>query len=165
MIDGLHLIFIELPKFKPHNYSEKKMQVLWLRYLTEITERTRQAPQELLDNPEVKKALTELEESAFTDAELLGYDKFWDIISVERTLIGSVKRRYDEGLRKGLAEGMEKGIAEGMQKGLEKGIEKGLEKGRAEERLQIARNMKQLGMPVEAIAGATGLTAEEINAL
>ena len=169
VIDGLHLIFIELPKFKPHNYSEKKMQVLWLRYLTEITERTRQAPQELLDNPEVKKALTELEESAFTDAELLGYDKFWDIISVERTLIGSVKRRYDEGLRKGLAEGMEKGIAEGMQKGLEKGIEKGLEKGlekgRAEERLQIARNMKQLGMPMEAIAGATGLTAEEINAL
>ena len=177
VIDGLHLIFIELPKFKPHNYSEKKMQVLWLRYLTEITERTRQAPQELLDNPEVKKALTELEESAFTDAELLGYDKFWDIISVERTLIGSVKRRYDEGLRKGLAEGMEKGIAEGMQKGIaegmqkglekgiEKGLEKGLEKGRAEERLQIARNMKQLGMPMEAIAGATGLTAEEINAL
>ena len=177
VIDGLHLIFIELPKFKPHNYSEKKMQVLWLRYLTEITERTRQAPQELLDNPEVKKALTELEESAFTDAELLGYDKFWDIISVERTLIGSVKRRYDEGLRKGLAEGMEKGIAEGMEKGIaegmqkglekgiEKGLEKGLEKGRAEERLQIARNMKQLGMPMEAIAGATGLTAEEINAL
>ena len=177
VIDGLHLIFIELPKFKPHNYSEKKMQVLWLRYLTEITERTRQAPQELLDNPEVKKALTELEESAFTDAELLGYDKFWDIISVERTLIGSVKRRYDEGLRKGLAEGMEKGIAEGMEKGIaegmqkglekgmEKGLEKGLEKGRAEERLQIARNMKRLGMPMEAIAGATGLTAEEINAL
>ena len=177
VIDGLHLIFIELPKFKPHNYSEKKMQVLWLRYLTEITERTRQAPQELLDNPEVKKALTELEESAFTDAELLGYDKFWDIISVERTLIGSVKRRYDEGLRKGLADGMEKGIAEGMEKGIaegmqkglekgmEKGLEKGLEKGRAEERLQIARNMKQLGMPMEAIAGATGLTAEEINAL
>ena len=159
VIDGLHLIFIELPKFKPHNYSEKKMQVLWLRYLTEI--------------PEVKKALTELEESAFTDAELLGYDKFWDIISVERTLIGSVKRRYDEGLRKGLAEGlaegMEKGMAEGMEKGIaegmEKGLEKGMQKGRAEERLQIARNMKLLGMPVEAIAGATGLTAEEINVL
>ena len=165
VIDGLHLIFIELPKFKPHNYSEKKMQVLWLRYLTEITERTRQAPQELLDNPEVKKALTELEESAFTDAELLGYDKFWDIISVERTLIGSVKRRYDEGLRKGLAEGLAEGMEKGIAEGMEKGLAEGMEKGRAEERLQIARNMKQLGMFVEAIAGATGLTAEEINAL
>ena len=63
VIDGLHLVFIELPKFKPHSYGEKRMQVLWLRYLTEITEQTRQAPQELLDNPEVHKALAELEES------------------------------------------------------------------------------------------------------
>ena len=44
VIDGLHLIFIELPKFKPHNYSEKKMQVLWLRFLTEISEQTRDVP-------------------------------------------------------------------------------------------------------------------------
>ena len=86
VIDGLHLVFIELPKFQPHNYKEKKMQVLWLRFLTEISEQTRNAPQELLDNPEVNKALTEVEESAFTDAELEGYDKFWDTIRVECTL-------------------------------------------------------------------------------
>lgn len=36
VIDGLHLVFVELPKFTPHSMSEKKMQVLWLRYLTEI---------------------------------------------------------------------------------------------------------------------------------
>lgn len=38
VIDGLQLIFVELPKFAAHNYTEKKMQVLWLRYLTEIDE-------------------------------------------------------------------------------------------------------------------------------
>ena len=43
-IDGLHLVFVELPKFNPHTYSEKKMQVLWLRYLTEIDEHTRHVP-------------------------------------------------------------------------------------------------------------------------
>ena len=177
VIDGLHLIFIELPKFKPHNYSERKMQVLWLRYLTEITERTRQAPQELLDNPEVHKALTELEESAFTDAELLGYDKFWDIISVERTLIGSVKRRYNEGLQKGMEKGMQRGIKEGMQrgmkegiqkgieKGMQKGIEKGIEKGQEEERLKNARGMKAAGIAPELIARITGLSPEEIEKL
>ena len=94
VIDGLHLVFIELPKFQPHNYSEKKMQVLWLRYLTEISEQTRRAPQELLDNPEVCKALTEVEESAYSEAELAGYDKFWDNIRVERTLVDSAKYRY-----------------------------------------------------------------------
>ena len=41
VIEGLRFIFIELPKFKPKSYGDKKMQVLWLRYLTEIDEDTR----------------------------------------------------------------------------------------------------------------------------
>ena len=40
VIEGLRFIFIELPKFTPKNYGDKKMQVLWLRYLTEINSRT-----------------------------------------------------------------------------------------------------------------------------
>ncbi|MDL2247952.1 Rpn family recombination-promoting nuclease/putative transposase, partial [Bacteroides sp. OttesenSCG-928-J23] len=101
VIDGLHLIFVELPKFTSHTYAEKKMQVLWLRYLTEISEKTREVPHDLLENPQIKKAVTALEESAFTDAQLLGYEKFWDIISVEKTLYSSAERR---GMAKGMAE-------------------------------------------------------------
>lgn len=55
IIEGLHFVFVELPKFTPHTYKEKKMHVLWLRYLTEIDEKTREVPQELLDNPDIKK--------------------------------------------------------------------------------------------------------------
>ena len=106
VIDGLHLIFVELPKFNPRNYSEKKMQVLWLRYLTEINEQTREIPAELMENPEIKKAVSVLEESAFTDAQLLGYEKFWDIISVEKTLYGS-------GWRRGVKEGRDDGMIAG----------------------------------------------------
>ena len=36
---------MELPKFKAKNLTEKKMQVLWLRFLTEIGEATKEAPQ------------------------------------------------------------------------------------------------------------------------
>ena len=151
VIEGLHLVFVELPKFTPHNYSEKKMQVLWLRYLTEINEHTREVPEELLANPELKKAVNALEESAFTDAQLAGYEKFWDIISVEKTLYNSAERR---GLAKGMAEGMEKGIAEGM--------EKGLEEGRLEACLSNARRMKEKGLDCETIADITGLTLEDI---
>ena len=173
VIDGLHLVFIELPKFKPYNYSEKKMQVLWLRFLTEISEQTRQAPQELLDNPEVNKALAEVEESAFTDAELEGYDKFWDSIRVECTLVNSALRRYKEGMEKGFAEGraegIEKGRAEGMEKGRAEGMEKGraegMEKGLAEGKAEVARNLRQMGLPVDAIARATGLAPEVIGKL
>ena len=103
IIEGLHFVFVELPKFTPQTYKEKKMHVLWLRYLTEIDENTREAPPELLDNPDIKKAVAQLEESAFTDAQLRGYEKFWDTVSVEKTLINSAER-------KGRAEGRAEGI-------------------------------------------------------
>lgn len=158
VIEGLHLIFVELPKFTPHNYSEKKMQVLWLRYLTEINEHTREVPEELLANPEVKKAVNALEESAFTDAQLAGYEKFWDIISVEKTL-------YNSAERKGMQKGMEKGLEEGRQKGLEEGRQEGLEEGMEKERLSNARRMKEKGLDAALIADITGLTREEIEKL
>ena len=150
VINGLQLIFVELPKFTPHSYSEKKMQVLWLRYLTEINDNTREVPEELLANPEVKKAVDALEVSAFTDAQLAGYEKFWDIISVEKTLYNSAERR-----------GMEKGMAKGLEKGMEKGIEKGMEK----ERNLIALNMKKQNVSFELISQCTGLSIKEIELL
>lgn len=82
------------------------MQVLWLRYLTEIDENTREIPKELLDNPEIGKAVEKLEESAFTEKELLAYDKFWDTISTSRLLlIGAMRRGMKEGMEKGLEKG------------------------------------------------------------
>ena len=150
VIDGLHLIFVELPKFSPHSYSEKKMQVLWLRFLTEINEKTRAVPEDLLANPEVKKAITALEESAFTDAQLLGYEKFWDIISVEKTLYGSAERR-------GLKKGLEQGIRQGIQQGIQQGIEQG--------KLEVARTMKSNGMSIDMVAKYTGLSLEDVGNL
>lgn len=46
VIKGMRFIFVELPKFTPHTFSEKKMHVLWLCYLTEIDEHTRSIPQD-----------------------------------------------------------------------------------------------------------------------
>ena len=116
VIDGLHLVFVELPKFTPTTITEKKMQVLWLRYLTEIEERTKEVPQELLENPEINKALTIVEESAYSDAQMLAYDKFWDIIRTERTFYNSAHR---EGFKEGRDAGIEAGLKEGMEKGME----------------------------------------------
>ncbi|MEG1563452.1 MAG: Rpn family recombination-promoting nuclease/putative transposase [Bacteroides sp.] len=146
IIEGLQLVFVELPKFTPHNFSEKKMLVLWLRFLTEIDEKTRQVPAELLANPEVNKALTALEKSAFSDAELLGYEKFWDMIRVENALINKGKA---EGLLEGKAEGLLEGKAE----------------GKVEEQHQIAAEMKKQSLPLEIIAQCTKLSIEEITKL
>ncbi len=150
VIEGLRFIFIELPKFTPKNYGDKKMQVLWLRYLTEINEHTREVPGELLENPEINKAVSQLEESAFSEAQLLGYDRFWDMVSTAKMQISSSRREAHE---KGLAEGRAEGRAEG------------LEQGRAEERLSIARMMKAQGLSAEKIALFTKLSVEEIGRL
>ncbi|WFE83512.1 Rpn family recombination-promoting nuclease/putative transposase [Parabacteroides chongii] len=158
VIDGLQLIFVELPKFTPHNYAEKKMQVLWLRYLTEINENTRKVPEELLSNPEISKALNELEESAFTEEQLAGYEHFWDGISVEKTI-------YNSAIRKGLAEGKAEGLAEGLAEGKAEGLAEGEAKGKAESLLFVAANLKKKGIDLASIMECTGLDEKTVNAL
>ena len=86
IISGLHFTFIELPKFHPQSMQEKRMAVLWLRFLTEINSSTEQVPEELTENPEISKALEELKVTAFSEEELRAYNKFWDSVRVEKTL-------------------------------------------------------------------------------
>ena len=170
VINGLHLVFVELPKFTPHTYSEKKMQVLWLRYLTEIDEKTQEVPAELLANPEIRKAVTQIEESAFTEEQLYGYEKFWDTISVEKTLFNSAKRRgFAEGFTDGRTAGLEEGRAEGRVEGRAEGEAIGLEKGRAEGEaaglMKTALRLKEEGYSTSFITQITGLTPEQIRQL
>jgi predicted transposase/invertase (TIGR01784 family) len=113
VIDGLHLVFVELPKFKPHTISEKKMQVLWLRFLTEIGEDTKEVPKELIENAEVKQAIEIVEESAYTDNELAQYDKFWDAIRIEQAFVDEAEIRYGLGIKKAKTEDARKMKAKG----------------------------------------------------
>lgn len=45
------------------------------------------------------------------------------------------------------------------------GLIQAREEGRAEWKTEVARNLKQKGLPLDNIMLATGLTKEEINAL
>lgn len=171
VIDGLHLVFVELPKFHPQTFTEKKMQALWLRFLTEINDGLQEVSQDLLDNPDINQALTVVEESAYTPEQLLGYDKFWDIIRTENTYYNSALRRgLAEGREQGLEEGREQGLEEGREKGLAEGREKGLAEGRAEgraegemnEKIAIVKAMTGEGLSVEMIAKCTRLSIDEV---
>lgn len=146
IIPGLSFTFIELPKFQPTSFMEKRMAVLWLRFLTEINSKTVEVDSELLADPQISRAITAVRTSAYSEAELRAYDRFWDSIMRERTLV------YD-----GVEEGRERGFAEGMEKGMAEGIEKGI--------AATAKKMKDIGMPVETIMQVTSLTKEEIKGL
>jgi len=141
-IEGLEFVFIELPKFKAKNLGERKLQVLWLRFLTEIDENITEAPAELLASKEINEALENLQTSAFTKAELETYDKYWDSVRTEKTI---KLESYDVGRAKGRAEGR----AEGEEMGIKK----------------TAKLMKDAGMPIDEIFKFTGLSTEDIAAL
>ena len=140
VIDGLHLIFVELPKFKPQNFSDRKMQVLWLRFLTEINDKTQEAPAELLENAEVCEALEIVERAAFSDVEMRAYDKFWDGVSSLKTL----EDDWEQKLKDVKAETVSK---------------------LKQEKIDTARKMKAKGFAVKDIAEVTGLTIEDIEEL
>lgn len=148
IIDGLHLTFVELPKFKPHSIAERKMAVLWLRFLTEINEDTTIVPEELLDNPETSKALKEVEESAYTEQEIDAYEDFWDKLGAERLLLVDSN---NISLEKGLALGREEGRAEGLAQ------------GRADSLAEVARAMFAKGMDAATIFELTGLKDTDIT--
>ena len=138
IIEGLRFVFVELPKFKPKSISEKRMSVLWLRFLTEISGNTEDAPAELLENELTSKALSIVEKSAMSEAQLYAYEKFWMGITDEK---GFLEARYNKGRAEGRAE------------------------GKIEANRENARKMKELGMAVEVISQVTGLPEEEIKAL
>ena len=74
-LDYLRFVFVEVPKFKPRNVQEKKMAVLWLWFLTEINEDTKEAPAELMENEQIRKALSIVEKSAMTETQLYAITK------------------------------------------------------------------------------------------
>lgn len=154
IIEGLRFVFVELPKFRPESIAEKKMAVLWLRFLTEINRKTDEAPAELLENEATRKALSLVEKSAMTEAQLHAYDKFWMAVTDEA---GFLEARY----HRGMTEGLEKGRAEGMEKGRAEGRAEGVAKANREH----ACKMKALNMPDEMISQITGLSMEEIEKL
>ena len=177
VIDGLHLVFVELPKFTPHTFTEKKMQVLWLRYLTEIDEKTKTVPAELLANPEIAKAVSEIEESAYTEEELLGYDEFWDLVSVEKTLAGRLERltkANDDAKEKLKVTSSQLEATSSQLKEAEEQIKKTEEQRKEaeeqlkranEERMQSAKKLLQAGVSADIVASTLNLSKNELERL
>ena len=113
---------------------------------------------ELIQQQQYLPSTEELEISGFTDAELRAYDKFWDSVSVERTLL-------DDSYQKGKEKGKEEGIAEGMEMGIKQGMEKGKAEGKHEANTETAQRLLAMGLSAEQVVKATQLSLEIIKNL
>ena len=158
VIKGIELIFIELPKFKAMTFTEKKLQVLWLRFLTEIDENTEDIPEELKENEAISEAIEQLQVSAFSPEELAYYEEYWDRVRMEKTAIedaqkeaAEAKQREEEAKQR---EEEARRVAEQERKEKEK---------IKEQLIQTVKKMKSDGLPIEIISKYTGLTEAEIK--
>lgn len=100
IIEHLQLIFIELPKFPVVSQEEKKLRLLWLRFLREINENTEKVDEALLSIPEIAEAVKLSEQAAFNKGEMQAYEDYWNAVSTEKTLLAG---RYNEGVTEGEA--------------------------------------------------------------
>jgi predicted transposase/invertase (TIGR01784 family) len=83
---------------------------------------------------------------------------------VERAWLMS-EEKYILDTQSRLTYAKEEARAEGLAEGRTEGLVEGRTEGRAEGKLEIARNLKKMGLPVSQIAEGTGLTPEAIQKL
>ena len=84
--------------------------------------------------------------SGLDDQEI---DNYFSDMMTEKEMHPYIKGAEQQGYRKGFKAGVEQGTAEGVEKGIEK----------------VAKSMLSLGIPVEQIGIATGLSPERIETL
>ena len=84
--------------------------------------------------------------SGLDDKEI---DNYFSDMMTEKEMRPYIEGARQQGYRKGFEAGVEQGTAEGVEKGIEK----------------VAKSLLSLGIPVEQIGIATGLSIERIEAL
>ena len=83
----------------------------------------------------------------------------------ERDILAQKDFAVKEALVKGRTEGLAEGEARGRTEGLAEGEARGEAKGRAEGKRETAKNLKAMGLSLEQIVCATGLSREDIQYL
>lgn len=104
------------------------------------------------DAPGLKEAREKLELDRMSKSELAAYYRHLDNVVILRDNIITARGE-------GHLEGREEGRAEGRAEGIKEGIKEGI----AKEKLENARKMKELNLPIETICQITGLSEEEIR--
>lgn len=144
--DKLTFIYLELPKFTKTEHELETLFEKWVFVLKNLSR--------LLERPAAlqERVFTRLFEAAsiarFTPKQLREYE---DSVKAYRDIVNAVDTARMEGRE------------EGLKEGLEEGLEKGVKKGERKKQLEIARQMKSDGMPMDIILKYTGLSEKDME--
>ena len=142
--DKLTFIYLEMPKFNKGISELKSRFDKWL-YVIRNLYKLERVPEELKE-----KIFDRLFETA-------------EIAKMSREEV----RHYEDSLKyyRDLKNSLDTAKEEGREEGREIGKAEGIEEGEKRKALEVAKNFKKDGIPLEIIAKNTGLSIEEIKAL
>jgi predicted transposase/invertase (TIGR01784 family) len=166
--EKLTFIYFEMPNFQKTEAELATRLDKWLYFIKHL-EDFQTIPNSIAD---------EIFYQAFEKAELakLGpkeMDNYENSLKIFRDLNNIFDTAYSDGIEKGIMdgkkegkkEGLKEGLEEGLKEGLKEGLEEGLKEGNAKGRLEMAKSLKNLGIPLETIIEASGLSKIEIDKL
>lgn len=144
--DDFEIHTIELSKFENRRKRDldtvlnkvKTWLDAWVAVLTHYDLLNPEKLPKELNKPEIRKALHVMGDMTMTTLEREQYEAHLDFLRMEA---GAFEARYAKGLAEGEA------------------------KGKAEKAVEIAKKLRELGLPLLTIAESTGLTIEEIQPL
>jgi predicted transposase/invertase (TIGR01784 family) len=114
VIKGMEFVFVEIPKFKPTTAVDKRITVLWMRFMSEVgTESEQTIDPELANHPLIGQALKITEQASLSEAELEVYRAREDRARLEGLYALDARA---EGKIEGKAEGKFEGKAESLKR-------------------------------------------------
>ena len=149
---------IELSKFENRDQRNlnnaltrvKTMLDAWVAVLTHYDLLNSDTLPNQLNKPEIRKALQVMKDMTLSETEREQYQSHLDFLRIE---IGAFEARYRKGLEEGKAQGKAEGKAEGLSE------------GKMKSKIEIAKNMLLLNLPLSIITATTELTEKEIQDL
>ena len=171
--DKLTYIYIEIPNFNKTESELVTRQDKWL-YFIKNTEDFQSIPEIFKHEVVFLEALEKAQLSKLSYDEYVNYQlslkpmrDWYAIMDTAKSdaLKEGKEKGLKEGLEKGIIEGKELGIQQGKELGIQQGKELGLQEGENKAKREMAKSLKDNGIPIEVITKTSGLTIEEIQEL
>jgi predicted transposase/invertase (TIGR01784 family) len=158
--DGTTLVFIDIERFNKSEQACDNLEDLWL-YSIKNMSRQSSCP-ESVAGTEIEELFRQAELAKMTNDQRTSFELG---VMSRNDMLNSFQETLEAVKEEAKAEATKIGRAEGLIEGRAEGHAEGRLEGQNEERARNARNFKELGVDLEIIATATGLTVEEIQSL
>ena len=155
--DIFEIHFFDLTKVNDMNMTELEKWLLFIK--TEDSEVRTQLAQE---NPVMAKANEVMNSFYLDDKER---ERYMAAGRYESDRISMIHESERKGLERGIQQGLEQGIQRGLEQGIQRGKQEGFKEGLHQKAVETAKKLLTIGLSMEDIAKATGLSREEVGGL